>query len=82
MGPQSLTNLFTYKNDMTSYNLRNISNSSTLCLLILLMPTSNPNPQTGMLCKQYCTIPYSQKFENRIKDVFRNKIATYFYQYS
>ena len=28
--PQSLTNLFTYKGDMTNFNLRNIS--STLCL--------------------------------------------------
>ncbi len=25
MGPQSLTNLLTYKGEMTSYNLRNIS---------------------------------------------------------
>ena len=31
MGPQSLTNLFTYKSEMTSYNLRNVS-ISTLCL--------------------------------------------------
>ena len=30
MGPQSLTNLFTYKDEVTSYNLRNIS--SSLCL--------------------------------------------------
>jgi hypothetical protein len=30
MGPQSLTNLFTYKGEMTSYNLRNVS--SALCL--------------------------------------------------
>ena len=30
MGPESLTNLFTYKDNMTNYNLRNISNS--LCL--------------------------------------------------
>ena len=30
MGPQSLTNLFTYKSEMTSYNLRNVS--TTLCL--------------------------------------------------
>ena len=27
MGPQSLTNLFTYKDEVTSYNLRNISSS-------------------------------------------------------
>jgi hypothetical protein len=30
LGPQSLTNLFTYKGDVTSYNLRNVS--SALCL--------------------------------------------------
>ena len=30
MGPQSLTNLFTYKGDMTNYNLRNISSTLSL----------------------------------------------------
>ena len=30
MGPESLTNLFTYKSDMTNYKLRDIS--SSLCL--------------------------------------------------
>ncbi len=42
MGPQSLTNLFTYKGEMTSYNLRNIS--STLCL---------PQPRTNYLKKVF-----------------------------
>ena len=30
MGPQSLTNLFTYKDEVTSYNLRNSSSSLSL----------------------------------------------------
>ena len=38
MGPQSLTNLFTYKGETTSYDLRNIS--GTLCLP--LPRTNNP----------------------------------------
>ena len=38
MGPQSLTNSFTYKGETTSYNLRNIS--GTLCL---------PQPRTNNL---------------------------------
>jgi hypothetical protein len=42
MGPQSLTNLFTYKSEMTSYNLRNVS--STLCL---------PQPRTNNLKKSF-----------------------------
>ena len=42
MGPQSLTNLFTYKGEITSYNLRNIS--STLCL---------PQPRTNYLKKSF-----------------------------
>jgi hypothetical protein len=43
MGPQSLTNLFTYKSEMTSYNLRNVS-ISTLCL---------PQPWTNNLKKSW-----------------------------
>ena len=42
MGPQSLTNLFTYKGDMTYYNLRNIS--SMLCL---------PKPRSNYLKKSF-----------------------------
>ena len=36
LGPESLTNLFTYKNEITKYKLRNVSNS--LCL---------PQPRTN-----------------------------------
>ena len=42
MGPQSLTNLFTYKGETTSYNFRNIS--GTLCL---------PQPRTNNLKKKF-----------------------------
>ena len=51
MGPQSLTNLFTYKGEMTSYNLRNIS--STLCL---------PQRRTNNLKKVLCTMPMEYSF--------------------
>lgn len=44
MGPQSLANLFTYKGDMTNYNLRNIP--SSLCL---------PQPRTNNIKKVLCT---------------------------
>ena len=42
MGPQSLTNLFTYKDEVTSYNLRNIS--SSLCL---------PHPNTNNMKRSF-----------------------------
>ena len=42
MGPQSLINLFTYKGETTSYNLRNIS--GTLCLA---------QPRTNNLKKKF-----------------------------
>ena len=42
MCPQSLPNLFTYKSEMTSYNLRNVS--CTLCL---------PQRQTNNLNKSF-----------------------------
>ena len=42
MGPKSLTNLFTYKGEITKYNLRNIS--SNLCL---------PQPRTNNLKKNF-----------------------------
>jgi hypothetical protein len=52
MGPQSLTNLFTYKGEMTSYNLRNIS--STLCL-----PAQR---RTNNLKNVLCTMPMEYSF--------------------
>ena len=42
IGPQPLTNLFTYKGEMTTYNLQNIS--SSLCL---------PKPHTNNLKKSF-----------------------------
>ncbi|CAB4035835.1 AMP deaminase 2 isoform X2, partial [Paramuricea clavata] len=53
IGPESLTNLFTYKSDITNYQLRNIS--SGLCL---------PQPRTNNMKKSFiqqmlsCTILY------------------------
>ena len=74
MGPQSLTNLFTYKGETTSYNLRNIS--GTLCL---------PQPRTNNLKKSlvydgsflWNSIPKEIK-ESKSLSSFRTKIAAYF----
>ena len=63
MGPQSLTNLFTYKGETTSYNLRNIS--GTLCL---------PQPRTNNLKN---SIPKEIR-ESKFLSSFRTKIAAYF----
>ena len=73
MGPQSLTNLFTYKGDMTNYNLRNISN--TLCL---------PQPHTNYFKKSFMydgpflwnSIPKEIK-ESKSLSSFHKKIAAY-----
>ena len=73
MGPQSLTNLFTYKSEMTSYNLRNVS--STLCL---------PQPRTNSLKKSFMydgsflwnSIPKEIK-ESKSLSSFRTKIAAH-----
>ena len=73
MGPQSLTNLFTYKGDMTNYNLRNMSN--TLCL---------PQPRTNYLKKSFMYdgpflwnyIPKEIK-ESKSLSSFHKKIAAY-----
>ena len=65
MGPQSLTNLFTYKSEMTSYNLRNVS--STLCL-----------PQSFMYDGSFLwnSIPKEIK-ESKSLPSFRTKIAAH-----
>ena len=73
MGPQSLTNLFTYKGE-TSYNLRNIS--GTLCLA---------QPRTNNLKKSlvydgsflWNSIPKEIR-ESKSLSSFRTKIAAYF----
>ena len=77
MGPQSLTNSFTYKGETTSYcacNLRNIS--GTLCLL---------QPRTNNLKKSlvydgsflWNSIPKEIR-ESKSLSSFRTKIAAYF----
>ena len=73
MGPQSLTNLFTYKDEVTSYNLRNIS--SSLCL---------PHPHTNNMKRSFMydgaflwnSIPRDIK-ESKSLSSFRTKIATH-----
>ena len=73
MGPQSLTNLFTYKDEVTSYNLRNIS--SSLCL---------PHPNTNNMKRSFMydgaflwnSIPRDIK-ESKSLSSFRTKIATH-----
>ena len=73
MGPQTLTNLFTYKSEMTSYNLRNVS--STLCL---------PQPRTNNLKKRFMydgsflwnSFPKEIK-ESKSLSSFRTKIAAH-----
>ena len=73
MGPQSLTNLFTYKDEVTSYNLRNIS--SSLCL---------PHPNTNNMKRSFMydgaflwnSMPRDIK-ESKSLSSFRTKIATH-----
>ena len=73
MGPQSLTNLFTYKDEVTSYNLQNIS--SSLCL---------PHPNTNNVKRSFVydgaflwnSIPRDIK-ESKSLSSFRTKIATH-----
>ena len=72
MGPTSLTNLFTYKNEITNYNLWDIS--SSLCL---------PKPRTNNMKKSFM---YDGAFhwnsisteirESTSLTSFQNKIAT------
>ena len=73
MGPQSLTKLFTYKDEVTSYNLRNIS--SNLCV---------PHPRTNNMKRSFMydgtflwnSIPRESK-ESKSLSSFRTKIATH-----
>ena len=60
MGPKSLTNLFTYKSEMTNYKLRNIS--SSLCLP---QPRTNNMKKSFMYDRAYCTfgILFQKKLE-------------------
>ena len=73
MGPQSLTNLFTCKDKMTNYNLRNIS--SSLCL---------PHPHTSNMKRSFMydgaflwnSIPGEIK-ESKSLSSFQTKLATH-----
>ena len=73
MGPQSLTKLFSYKDEVTSYNLRNIS--SNLCL---------PHPRTNNMKRSFMyggaflwnSIPREIK-ESKSLSSFQTKIATH-----
>ena len=72
MGPTSLTNCFTYKNEITNCNLRDIS--SSLCL---------PKPRTNNMKKSFMydgafhwnSIPKEIR-ESTSLTSFQNKIAT------
>ncbi len=62
MGPQFLTDLFTNKGEMISYNLRNIS--STLCL---------PKPRTNYLKKSFMYTmdhPFGILFPRKLKRAY------------
>jgi hypothetical protein len=73
MGSKSLTNLFTYKGEVTNYKLRNIS--SSLCL---------PQPRTNNMRKSFVydgahvwnSIPKDIR-GNKSFSSFRKKIATH-----
>ena len=56
MGPESLTNLFTYKREMTNYNLRNISSS-----LSLSKPRTNNMKKSFMYEEHTIGIPFQKK---------------------
>ena len=59
MGPESLTNLFTYKSEMTNYNLRNISSS-----LSLPKPRTNNMKKSFMYDGAYCT--FGIRFQKKL----------------
>ena len=75
LGPESLSNLFTYKNEITNYKLRNVS--SGLCL---------PQPRTNSMKKSFTydgaklwnSIP-SEIRESKSLSCFQKKIAAHFF---
>ena len=75
MGPESLTNLFTYKSEVTNHRLRGIS--SGLCL---------PQPRTNNMKNSFVydgahlwnSIPNEIR-ECKTLSCFRNKIATHIF---
>ena len=76
IGPESLTNLFTYKNNITNYKLRNIS--SGLCLQ---QPCTNNTKKSFMYdgAKLWKSIP--NEIIERVKSLscFQKKIATHIF---
>jgi hypothetical protein len=73
MGPKSLTNLFTYKSEVTNYKLRNISTS-----LCLPQPRTNNMKNSFMYDGAYLwnSIPKEIR-ESKSFSSFRKKIATH-----
>ena len=76
MGPESLTDLFTYKSEMTNYQLRDIS--SSLCL---------PQPRTNNMKNSfmYDDAHLWNSIPNEIREIkslscFKKKIATHIFQ--
>jgi hypothetical protein len=67
IGPQSLTNLFTYKKNITNYKLRNIS--SGLCL---------PQPRTNNMKKSF--MHDGAKLWNSIPNEIRESKSLSFFQ--
>jgi hypothetical protein len=78
MSPKSLTDLFTFKSEMTNYKLRDVEN--TLCL---------PQPRTNSLIKSFMfdgahiwnSLPTEIRESNSIMS-FETKIATHIFEYS
>ena len=75
IGPESLTNLFTYKNEITNYRLRSIS--SGLCL---------PQPRTNSMKVVSCmmVLSYGTLFQNEIREskslsCFQKNIAAHIF---
>ena len=62
MGPQSLTDLFTNKRDLTNYNLREVSSSLQL-----------PQPRTNNLKKNFSAM-MERSFETRYLLKYENVI--------
>jgi hypothetical protein len=72
MGPKSLTNLFTYKGEMTSYKLRDISRS-----LCLPQPHANVKKVSCMTEHTFGILFQKKLEESKSLSSFRKKIATH-----
>ena len=73
MGPESLTNLFTYKSGMTNYKLRDISSG-----LYLPQPRTNNMKNSFMYNGAHlCNSIPNESRESKSLSCFQNKIATH-----